>query len=223
MRIDKVGPKRIDERRFITGTVGHKFFEIWAKRGFDNGISSEAAGRIFDGLIRRKFIKWHDESDCGQIRERVIKEASMLIEAVRYHGIDKINDLQVEKLFSKPLPFNQHSVAGKLDIVAKSGAWLLEMKMSDNPKWQDPDQLIFYGLLIGSIKRRYPTRLTFFLPVMPKVEDRLLDIEFSNNDFLKMYTRINDVILKWGKGIFPATGNQETCRYCDVRNYCNPL
>jgi hypothetical protein len=36
IRIDKVRPKKIDERRFITGNVGHKFFQIWSKRGFDN-------------------------------------------------------------------------------------------------------------------------------------------------------------------------------------------
>ena len=69
--------------------------------------------------------------------------------------------------------------------------------MSAEVKWQDSDQLIFYGLLIGAIQRQYPRRLTFFLPVMPKVEDRLFDIEFSNNDFLKMYTRIKDLISMW--------------------------
>ena len=52
IRIDKVVQKKVDERRFITGSVGHKFFEIWAKRGFDNEINPAAAGRIFDGLIR---------------------------------------------------------------------------------------------------------------------------------------------------------------------------
>ena len=92
IRIDKVRPKIVDECRFIAGAVGHRFFEIWAKRGFDNEMKPEAAGRIFDRLVHRKFIKWHDESDCGRTRERVIKEASLLIEAVRHHGIDKLND-----------------------------------------------------------------------------------------------------------------------------------
>ena len=67
----------------------------------------------------------------------------------------------------------------------------------------------------------YPKRLTFLLPVMPNVEDRLLDIEFSKNDFFDMYQQIQDMILKWDMDQFPATGNQEFCRYCNVRNYCN--
>jgi hypothetical protein len=52
IRIDKVCPEKTDERRFINGSVSHKFFEIWAKRGFDNEMSPKAAGRIFDGLIK---------------------------------------------------------------------------------------------------------------------------------------------------------------------------
>jgi len=116
-------------------------------------------------------------------------------------------NIQVEKLFSKSLPGNKHSVAGKVDIVASSGAWLLEMKISADPKWCDPDQLFFYGLLIGAIQRRYPTRLTFFLPVMPKIEDRLLDIKFSKNDFMDMYDRIQNIIEIWNKGDFPPANN----------------
>lgn len=63
IRIDKVRPESVDERRFIAGTVGHRFFEIWAKSGSNNEMKPEAAARIFDGLIRRKYIKWHNESD----------------------------------------------------------------------------------------------------------------------------------------------------------------
>ncbi len=219
IRIDKVRPKRIDERRFIAGTVGHKFFQIWAKRGFDNEMNSEVAGRIFDGLIRRKFINWRDESDCGRTRERVIKEASLLIEAVRHHGIDKINDLQIEAYLMKTLPDGQNLIGGILDLIANNGSWIIEIKMSADLKWADPGQLIFYGLLLASIQRRYPSRLTFLLPIMPKVEDRLLDIAVSNNDYLKMYVRIHDLILKWDEGEFTATSELVVCRYSSVCNY----
>ena len=92
--------------------------------------------------------------------------------------------------------------------------------MAADPKWHDPGQLIFYGLLIGAIQRRYPTRLSFFLPVTPNMEDRLLDIEFSKNDFLNMYRRIQDVILKWNKRDFDVAYDLETCQYCPVKNHC---
>jgi hypothetical protein len=117
IRIDKVCPEKTDERRFINGSVSHKFFEIWAKRGFDNEMSPKAAGRIFDGLIRRKYIKWRDESDCDRLRERVINEALLLIEAVRHHGIDKINDLQIEAHLMKSLPDGQNYIGGIIDLI----------------------------------------------------------------------------------------------------------
>ncbi len=60
IRIDKVRPKRIDERRFIAGAVGHRFFEIWTKRGFDNEMNPEVSWIIFDVLFRRKYIKLRD-------------------------------------------------------------------------------------------------------------------------------------------------------------------
>jgi hypothetical protein len=144
IRIDKVVPKKIDERRFIAGAVGHRFFEVWAER-------------VLYIMSKRKYIVWRGKSDYEKVKERVVKEADMIIESVHHHEIDKLSNLQVEKFFSKPLPCNhkQHSVAGKIDVVAKNGVWLLEMKMSAEAKWQDPDQLIFYGLLIGAIKRRY--------------------------------------------------------------------
>ena len=220
IRIDKVEPKKVDERRFIAGSVGHRFFEVWAKRGFDNGITPKTVERILYIMSKRKYIVWRDKSDYEKVKEKVINEADMIIETVHQHGIDKVDNLQVEKLFSKPLPSNKHSLAGKVDIVANKGAWLLEMKMSADLKWADPDQLIFYGLLIGAIKRRYPKRLTFFLPIMPNVEDRLLDIKFSKNDFLALYKRIQNLIETWNKGDFPEANNLEACKYCTVKKHC---
>jgi hypothetical protein len=218
IRIDKVVPKKIDERRFIAGAVGHRFFEVWAERGFDDTITPRTVERILYIMSKKKYIVWRDKSDYERVKEKVINEASLIVETVHRHGIDKLYNIQVEKLFTKPLPCNQHLVAGKVDIVANDGAWLLEMKMSAETKWQDPDQLIFYGLLIGSIQRRYPERLTFFLPVMPNVEDRLLNIQFSKNDFLAMYER--NLIGSWENEYFPVAGNLETCKYCPVGNYC---
>jgi hypothetical protein len=220
IRLDKVIPKIINERRFIAGSVGHRFFEVWAKRGFDDGITPKTVERILFIMSKRKYVVWRNKSDYQRVKERVVKEADMIIETVCHHSINKLDNLQVEKFLSKPLRDN-HSIAGKIDIVAKSGAWLLEMKMSAEAKWRDPDQLIFYGLLIGAIHRRYPERLSFFLPVMPRIKDRLLDIEFSKDDFIDIYRRIQDVVLKWDSGQFPATGEKQTCRYCGVRNYCN--
>jgi hypothetical protein len=121
IRIDKVRPKKIDERRFIVGTVGHKFFQIWAKRGFDNNMNLEAEGRILDELIRRKNIRWHNESDCGETRERVIKDASLLIEAVRHNGIDKMNDVQTECFLLKRLLDGQNFIGGIIDLIANNG------------------------------------------------------------------------------------------------------
>ena len=154
IRIDKVVPKKIDERRFIAGAVGHRFFEVWANRRFDDKITPKTVERILYIMSKKKYIVWRDQSDYQKVKKRVINEASMIIETVRQHGIDKLDNIQVEKLFSKTLPCKQHSVAGKIDIVANRGAWLLEMKMSAEAKWRDPRQLIFYGLLIGAIRRR---------------------------------------------------------------------
>ena len=219
IRIDKVVPRKVDERRFIAGAVGHRFFEVWAKRGFDKDITPKTVERILYIMSKKKYIVWRDESDYEKVKERVINEASMIIEAVRQHGIDKLDNIQVEKLFTKPL-CKQHSLTGKLDVVAEGGAWLLEMKMSAEAKWRDSGQLIFYGLLIGAIQRRYPKRLTFFLPVMPRIEDRLLAIKFSKNDFLTMYDRIQNLIGSWSEGYFPATGDLETCKFCAVKQQC---
>jgi hypothetical protein len=220
IRMDKVIPKKMDERRFIPGAVGHRFFEVWAKRGFDDEITPKTVERILYIMYKRKYIVWRDKSDYERVKEKVINEASMIIETVHQHGIDELNDLQVEKLFLKPLPCNQHSMAGKLDMVVNRGAWVLEMKMSADLKWRDPDQLIFYGLLIGAIQRRYPSRLSFFLPVVTNVEDRLIDIKFSKDDFLTMYDRIQNLLETWNKGDFPVTDDSETCKYCTVKNHC---
>jgi CRISPR/Cas system-associated exonuclease Cas4 (RecB family) len=220
IRIDKVRPERIDERRFIAGTVGHKFFQIWTRRGFDNEMIPEAAGRIFDRLIRRKYIMWRDKSDCGQTRERVIKEASLLIEAVRHHGIDKVNDAQIECFSLKTLPDGQNSVGGIIDFIANNGSWIIEIKMSADLKWADPDQLLFYGLLLASIQRRYPTRLSFFLPIMPDTRDQIIEVEFSNHNFFSMYDRIKHLISLWDTRNFPAAVDSNTCYFCNVKAYC---
>ena len=220
IRIDRVRPNKIDERRFITGIVGHKFFQIWAKRGFDNIMDPKDAGRIFDGLIRRKYIKWPDESDCSRVRERVIKEASLVIEAVRQLGIDKINDAQIECFLLKPLPNGQNFIGGIVDLIANNGFWIIELKMSADKRWADPDQLIYYGLLLASIQRRYPTKLSFFMPIMPNIKDQLTEIEYADHNFFNMYDRIKHLISMWDKQIFPLASDPKVCLLCEVKEYC---
>jgi hypothetical protein len=220
IRKDKVRPKRIDERRFIVGAVGHKFLEIGAKRGFDNEMKPQAAGRIFDGLIRRKYIKWRDESDCGRTKERVINEASLLIEAVRHHGIDKINDAQIECFLLKPLPDGQNFIGGIVDLIANNGTWIIELKMSADTRWAEPGQLIYYGLILASIQSRYPTKLSFFLPIMPDFKDQLTGIEFAKQNFFIMYARIKHLISMWDKRDFPPAVDSNTCYFFDVKAYC---
>ncbi|HCW07620.1 MAG TPA: hypothetical protein DGG95_09690 [Cytophagales bacterium] len=219
IRIDKLGPEKPDERRFIRGTAGHKVFEIWAKSSFGDGMKPEMAAKIFDTLVAQKHIGWLNPSDKEKMRNRVIAEAAMLMEAVRYHGIDRLKNLQVESWLSASL-LGEHVIKGLLDVVIDGGTWLLETKMSDNQKWIDPDQLVFYGLLLTLAKNRYPSRLSFFLPVMRRVEERLLDIDFSQDDFGRINNRIQNFVDKWTAGEFPATGEGETCRWCEVKNYC---
>lgn len=218
--IDKVVQKKIDERRFITGTVGHRFFEIWAKRGFDNGFDSTAAGLMLDEVIRGKYIKWHDDSDYSRVKERVIKEASKLIEAVRYHKIDRIKNFQTEVYLKKDSPDGQNSISGIIDFISNNGSWIIELKMSADPRWADPGQLIFYGLLHALIQRRYPTKLSFFLPLMHKRKDQLFDINIDRDKCLEINDRIQNVIDLSDSGFYPATGDLETCKYCTVKFYC---
>jgi hypothetical protein len=220
IRIDKLGPEKVDERRFIRGTTGHKFFELWAKRGFDS-INPEMAGNILDDLVAKKHIVWFNASDHEKLRTRVVDEASMIIEAVRYHKLDTINHLEVEQWLSASLPLGDHVIRGLVDMVAGGGKWILETKMSTDAKWIDRDQLVFYGLLLGMARKRYPTRLTFFLPLMNNVQDRLRDMEFSRTDFSRIYDRVKDFIRRWTSGEFPATGDKETCRFCDFEMYCS--
>ena len=219
IRIDKVGPEKPDERRFIRGTTGHKFLEVWARRSFDDRMAPELARDILDDLVVKKHIVWFNASDKEKMRKRVVAEAAMLMEAVRYHGLDRLKDLQLESWLSAPL-FGDHVIRGLVDVVVAGGAWLLETKMSDDPKWIVPDQLLFYGFLLGMAKKRYPSRLSFFLPVMERVEDRLLDVDFSEADFGKMNNRVQDFVAKWSASEFPATGEKETCRYCEVKAHC---
>lgn len=219
IRIDKLGPEKSDERRFIRGTTGHKVFETWAESSFDDDMKPEVAANIFDTLVAQKHIVWLKPYDKEKMKKRVITEAAMLMEAVRYHGIDRLKDLRVESLLSASL-FGEHVIKGLLDVVIDGGSWLLETKMSDNQKWIDPDQLVFYGLLLMMAKNRYPSRLSFFLPVMGRVEERLLDIDFSQGDFGRINNRIQNFVNKWTAGEFPATGGGETCRWCEVKAYC---
>jgi hypothetical protein len=220
VRIDKLGPEKPDERRFIRGTTGHKFFELWAKRSFGDTMKPEMAANILDDLAAKKRIVWFNASDKEKMRKRVVAEAAMLMEAVKYHGLDSLKNLQMESWLSASL-FGEHVIKGLLDALIDGGAWLLETKMSDDQKWIDPDQLVFYGFLLGLAKKRYPSRLSFFLPVMERVEDRLLDIEFSEKDFVRINYRVRDLVTKWTAAEFPATGKGETCRYCEVKSYCS--
>ena len=218
IRIDKVGMKKIDERSFIAGSVGHKFFEMWAKRGFNDRFDSTASGQILDDVIRGKYIKWHDDSDYGRVKKRIVKEVTLLIEAVHYHGIDKIDNLQTEVYLQKDLPDSQNSIAGIIDIIAKNGSWIIELKMSADIQWADPSQLIFYKALLSSIPESDPIRLSFFLPLMHKREIQLLDINFEKNKLIEIYDRIKNVIDSCNSGLYPATGGRDTCKYCHWRH-----
>jgi hypothetical protein len=218
--IDKLGPERVDERRFIRGSVGHKFIEEWAKKGFCESMTPEDAGRIFKDLVSRKHIVWLHDKDEAQLHERVIEDAAKIQSAIRYNELFALRGLQVEKWISKPFMDGAHTVKGVLDMVAYGGTWLLETKLTTDPKWIDPDQLFFYGYLLAMANKRYPRRLSFFLPLIDNVQDRLVDVKFSKSDFSKMYGRMKDFIQKWSAGEFPAIGSIEDCKWCEVKAHC---
>jgi hypothetical protein len=92
--------------------------------------------------------------------------------------------------------------------------------MSADSKWSDPGQLIFYGLLLASIQRRYPTKLSFFLPLMPDIKDQLTEIEFTKHNFFRIYDRIKHLVSSWAAKDFPASVDSSYCYYCDVKAYC---
>jgi hypothetical protein len=144
----------------------------------------------------------------------------LLIEAVRRHGIDKIRDAQIECFLLKSLPDGQNSIGGIIDLIANNGSWIMELKMSADLKWADPGQLIYYGLMIGAIQRKYPRRLSFFLPLMPDITNQLTEIEFTEHDFFIMCDRIKNLISMWNKQNFPPTNVSEACHYCDVKEHC---
>jgi hypothetical protein len=93
------------------------------------------------------------------------------------------------------------------------------MKMSSDPRWIDPDQLIFYGLIFKMARNGLPTRLSFFLP-LNESEHQVVDIEVTQEGLEAMRSRADNLIARWTQGDFPATGDLETCRRCEVRLYC---
>lgn len=219
IRIDKVERERAYQKRFITGTTGHQFFCMWFRRGFDEKTKPEQAAWIFDKEDRKKGIPWESHEERSRARNRVVREAGRLIEAVRLNRIDKIDTLDIEKRLSAKRPFGNHSIAGIADMVGQNNSWLLEMKMSDDPRWADSDQLIFYGLLLGKLSGKYPARLSFFLP-LKEIGSQVSDIKFSEGDFIRMYNRVENLVIKWGQGAFPTSVRRETCRWCEVQTYC---
>ncbi|MDH4266971.1 MAG: PD-(D/E)XK nuclease family protein, partial [Deltaproteobacteria bacterium] len=131
-----------------------------------------------------------------------------------------IDDLEPEKWVSKRILSGNHELAGLIDMVAGRGAWLIEAKFSNDSKWSDPGQLIFYGLISKMATGEFPERLSFFLPFMVDVNRRLIDIKFAQNEFEKMNERILNFIDHWKRGIFLPSGKKEICHFCEVKRFC---
>jgi hypothetical protein len=69
IRIDKLGPEKPDERRFIRGTTGHRFFELWAKSSFDDSMKPEVAANIFwNDPLRLRSLDRQDQSTPRGVR-----------------------------------------------------------------------------------------------------------------------------------------------------------
>lgn len=67
-----------------------------------------------------------------------------MIEAVRHHEIDKVSDAQIECFLLKPLPDGQNFIGGVVDLIGNNGSWIIELKMSADKRWADPDQLKYH-------------------------------------------------------------------------------
>ncbi len=219
MRIDKVRPDKDSQKRFITGTAGHRFLQRWHRRGFDHKTKPWEAGVIVDGVAAQEGIEWNSQSERSRFKWRSIKEASLLMKAVRHHGLDELTGLELERRLPAPLPGGSHSIAGVADMVVGDGLWFLEMKMSSDPRWTDPDQLVFYGLLFQLAEGRVPERLSFFLPVN-RGDRQVVDVAVTQESFDAMQSRVRNVIIRWTQGDFQASGNAEVCSACEARRYC---
>ncbi len=219
IRVDKVRPEKDSKKRFITGSAGHRFLQRWHSRGFDYKTKAFEAGMIVDSIAAQEGIEWRSQGERNAFKWRAVKEASLLMKAVRHHDLDKIAGLQLEKRLFAQLPGGNHSIAGVADMVISDGAWVLEMKMSSDVRWADPDQLVFYGLIFKMAGAQVPKRLSFFLPLQEGAKS-VRDIDFSAGHFSRMHDRINNVIIRWTENHFPGCGNRHTCLNCEVQFNC---
>src|SRR5215467_3838135 len=160
-------PQDFDVRRLLVPNVLDGALETWIKNLF--------TGRLVDIAVdhyrwycynNARVIRWKHPMDQREQELVLIDAANKLEKAMRDYGLcrnDCLGQMNCKAIVTLS-DGSEVKLTGRLDLYYDEGPMIYDLKTTDNARWLDIDQLIYYDFVVSMMKQRKVKKCGFLAP-----------------------------------------------------------
>lgn len=221
--IDKVQTFDVDiARRLLVPNVLDMALDLWVKATFTGSIEEIAVARYARYIQENeRSIKWKhpmDMRDC----ELKLRDASVKLEAgMRNAGLctsDAVSQPDCKALLELSNG-EQLKLTGRLDLLYTEEPSIWDLKTTDNVKWLDVDQLIYYDFAMSILLGRKVKRCGFLAPLIDPCVQEIPAV--GRDAWNKLMDQLGTAVSRIHNKDFPDLGDeQQDCFMCFAKRFC---
>lgn len=209
-------------RRLLVPNVIDQALTAWVNNCFAGSLEEIAVDK-FRVYVRNndRSIRWKHPMDCRDQELKLCASAKRLDASMREHGLCR-SDVRAQPMMKAVVKLTngqEIKLTGKLDLLYTDEPSIWDLKMTENPKWLDRKQLIYYDFGMSLQLERKVKRCGFLVPAMNPPVQEIPPV--GRAEWEELFEELNFGIQTIVSGQFPDLGNeQEDCYLCFAKRFC---
>ena len=215
-------PQDFEIRRLLVPNVLDGALDTWIKNLFTGHLVDIAVEHYrYYVENNKRYIRWKHPMDMRDCEISLVDTANKLETAMKQYGLCR-SDCIAQKNCKAIITLSNGSeikLTGRLDLYYDEAPMIYDLKTTDNPKWLDIKQLIFYDFVISHMTGRKVKKCGFLAPMM---NPPVLELDYVGKaEWDELFQELNSAISVVTSGQFPDLGNKdEDCFMCFAKWYC---
>ena len=228
--ITKAKGRRISARNFMQGAVIHDIIKDWFGADMPPVVVFFNADRVrteHGKFLAKNYVKWIRGETTASHLEKTVEKAKRTALSFVDIPFRSFGALGVESYIKADLDHNHYwRLGGKIDLWLMTAREVYDFKITEDKKWFDMAQVLFYCLLLSLHTNRMHAKGGIIAPLLDKPVGGDLTTMFTVEDFRQLrrelkseFNRIFQWLKKRKEGKhFPTNKKDKNCWDCPYKN-----
>lgn len=209
-------------RRLLVANSLDSSLDTWVKQSF-TGSLEEIAVTEFNSRIKSagRYIQWKSATDARECELNLRRGAVNLAKGMQEADMCR-SDVETQphvKAILKLSDGQEIKLTGRLDLLYRDEPSVWDLKTTENVKWLDLDQLIYYDLAMSLQLGRKVKRCGFLVPLLNPPVQEIPAV--GKDQWNRLIEELNQAIQHIHNSDYPATGDpSKDCFMCFAKKFC---